>query len=187
MNNTSDSTNIYILKLVNNKYYVGKSSDPQKRFMEHINGNGSAWTKKYKPISIEKIISNASKYDEDKWVKIYMEQYGINNVRGGAYSCMELDSDQECNLVSEMISANDLCARCGRGGHFIKSCYAKLDVNGEKIESESSDSGDSGDSDSSSSSDDSDSDDYTCYRCGRNGHLSTSCYASKHVKGYMLK
>jgi subtilase family serine protease len=112
-----------------------------------------------------------------------MEQYGINNVRGGAYSCMELDSDQECNLVSEIISANDLCARCGRSGHFIKSCYAKLDVNGEKIESESSE---SGDSDSSSSSDN-ESDDYTCYRCGRNGHLSTSCYASKHVKGYMLK
>jgi predicted GIY-YIG superfamily endonuclease len=62
MNNTSDSTNIYILKLVSNKYYVGKSSNPQKRFMEHMNRNGSAWTKKYKPISIEKIISNASNY-----------------------------------------------------------------------------------------------------------------------------
>ena len=27
----------------------------------------------------------------------------------------------------------------------------------------------------------------TCFRCGRIGHYSTSCYASKHVKGYYLK
>jgi hypothetical protein len=179
MNTNKDTTNIYILKLKNNKYYVGKSNDPQKRFMEHMSGNGSTFTKKYKPISIEKIIPNASKYDEDKWVKIYMEQYGIENVRGGAYSSIDLDSDQECMLANEIISANDLCKRCGRPGHFIKSCYAKKDVNGSIIESESSnDSGDSSDSEL---------DDYTCYRCGREGHFSTSCYATKHVNGYLLK
>ena len=27
----------------------------------------------------------------------------------------------------------------------------------------------------------------TCFRCGRIGHYSTSCYASKHIKGYYLK
>jgi len=26
-----------------------------------------------------------------------------------------------------------------------------------------------------------------CYRCGRNGHYSSNCYASKHIKGYYLK
>jgi predicted GIY-YIG superfamily endonuclease len=26
-----------------------------------------------------------------------------------------------------------------------------------------------------------------CYRCGREGHYATTCYASKHVKGYYLK
>jgi hypothetical protein len=26
----------------------------------------------------------------------------------------------------------------------------------------------------------------TCYRCGRKGHLSSSCYASTHIKGYCL-
>ena len=25
-----------------------------------------------------------------------------------------------------------------------------------------------------------------CYRCGRNGHWSSDCYASKHIKGYYL-
>jgi hypothetical protein len=26
-----------------------------------------------------------------------------------------------------------------------------------------------------------------CFRCGRDGHYATSCYASKHIKGYYLK
>jgi hypothetical protein len=28
---------------------------------------------------------------------------------------------------------------------------------------------------------------YSCFRCGREGHYASSCYASKHVKGYYLK
>jgi len=31
------TTNIYVLKLTDNKYYVGKSVDPEKRFIEHLN------------------------------------------------------------------------------------------------------------------------------------------------------
>jgi hypothetical protein len=183
----TDTTNIYILKLKNNKYYVGKSNDPQKRFKEHISGNGSAFTKKYKPISIEKIIPNATKYDEDKWVKIYMEKYGIENVRGGAYSCVDLDEDQICSLANEFVSANDLCKRCFRSGHFITSCYATTDINGDNIDTSSSD-GSSSDSDEEPVKYKNKTVKKTpCYRCGRDGHFITSCYASTHIKGYVLK
>ena len=44
------------LKLDEEKYYVGKSNNVKKRYKEHITGNGSAWTRMYKPISIHKII-----------------------------------------------------------------------------------------------------------------------------------
>jgi hypothetical protein len=30
-------------------------------------------------------------------------------------------------------------------------------------------------------------DDNCCFRCGREGHYASSCYASKHIKGYYLK
>ena len=42
---------IYILKLKNNKYYVGKTSNPKFRLESHFNSNGSVWTMKYKPIT----------------------------------------------------------------------------------------------------------------------------------------
>ena len=32
----------------------------------------------------------------------------------------------------------------------------------------------------------SDDEDIICYRCGRPGHLSTECYAQRHIKGYSL-
>ena len=54
------TTNIYILKLEGNRYYIGYTSDPKKRINEHLNGNGCSFTKKYKPIAVEKI-----KYDDD--------------------------------------------------------------------------------------------------------------------------
>ena len=33
---------------------------------------------------------------------------------------------------------------------------------------------------------DSDDDIICCFRCGRKGHYASSCYASKHIKGYYL-
>ena len=41
---------IYVLKLRNNKYYVGKTNNPQFLLESHFNLNGSEWTKIYKPV-----------------------------------------------------------------------------------------------------------------------------------------
>jgi len=43
---------IYILKLEDNKYYVGKTKNINNRILDHFTNNGSEWTKKYKPIEI---------------------------------------------------------------------------------------------------------------------------------------
>ena len=60
------TTNIYILRLTDGKYYVGKTDNVEKRYQQHLSGNGSAWTSKYKPIAIEKTILGASTFDEDR-------------------------------------------------------------------------------------------------------------------------
>ena len=40
--------NIYILQLENNKYYIGKTTQPEIRLESHFNSNGSSWTIKTK-------------------------------------------------------------------------------------------------------------------------------------------
>jgi hypothetical protein len=98
-----------------------------------MSGNGSLWTQINKPIKIEKVIPNASKYDEDRYVKEYMHKFGIDNVRGGTYVTEELDEVARYSLQKELWGANDCCTQCGRKGHFIKDCKYKEDINGEDI------------------------------------------------------
>ena len=116
---------IYILELEQEKYYVGKSRDADKRIDNHFENNGSTWTKKYKPIRIIEIIPNSDCYDEDKYTKIYMGKYGINNVRGAAYVKTHLSSSTIKHLELELRSAKDECFICGNFGHFTSSCSTK--------------------------------------------------------------
>ena len=200
------ATNIYILKLSDNKWYVGKSVDPIKRYKDHVNGCGSAWTTLHKPVYIEEIVESMSPFDEDKITKEYMSRYGIDNVRGGSYVQTELSETQEDALKIEIWAANDLCTRCGRPGHFAKNCHAKTDITGNTIEYEESpdewgceycdrtfttafgcgvheksckqkNSRQTVQKSKSSG---------TCYRCGHTGHYSPDCYASRHKNGYEL-
>ena len=131
--------NIYVLKLESGKYYIGKSNDIHKRFQQHLNGIGSSWTKKYKPLKIEKIINNTSPFDEDKVTKELMDKYGIDNVRGGSYSNIELSDFQIETIKTEIWGATDLCSQCGHKGHFIKDCYAKIDVFGKSLKKDQED------------------------------------------------
>lgn len=127
------TTNIYVLKLEQNKYYVGKSKNVAQRYQEHLQGMGSVWTRKYKPVKLDTVIENASPFDEDKEVKIYMAKYGIENVRGGSYVAEQLSEEQLQLLKAEIRGSSDLCNKCGRESHFYKDCYAKSDTDGNII------------------------------------------------------
>lgn len=94
-------------------------NDPLQRYID--NASGSVWTKKYKLLKIE----NASHFDEDKYVKEYMDLYGIDNVCGGTYSSINLTNSQKNLLVQEIRGANDCCFRCGRKGHFFGCLLCK--------------------------------------------------------------
>ena len=133
---------IYILQLESNKYYIGKTNNPDIRLDSHFNSNGSEWKKIYKPIKVYELISDCDSYDEDKYTLKYMEKEGINNVRGGSFCQVEL-SDEQIKLINQMIKgASDKCFNCGESGHFIKDCieskiqdYLK-DLNNENIQNE---------------------------------------------------
>lgn len=130
---------IYIIKLEKSKYYIGKTRNIEKRWEEHLTGNGSGWTKKYKPTSLITTIKSTSQFDEDKYVKEYMAKYGIDNVRGGTYSNIVLDANSIAVLEKEIWHSKNLCTRCGRDSHYIKECYAKTDVDGAIINTSNND------------------------------------------------
>ena len=113
---------IYVLQLDKDKYYIGKTNNPQFRLESHFNLQGSEWTKLYKPIQILELITDCDDYDEDKYTLIYMDKYGIDNVRGGSFTTIELDKSTKDQLEKMNKSANDKCFKCGELGHFAKYC-----------------------------------------------------------------
>jgi len=75
---------IYILKLLNNKYYIGVISNLDRRIGEYFDGYGTQWIKLNKPINV---IDFNSEFDKDKYLKKYM--YSINNIRD--YTCLKIN------------------------------------------------------------------------------------------------
>lgn len=131
------STTIYILRLAGGNWYVGKTDNFQKRMEEHVRGGGSTWTSMHKVMKVDKVVENASPFDEDRYVKEYMAKYGIDKVRGGSYVTEKLDSVAQAALKREINAATDCCTRCGRKNHFVSDCYAKTDASGRMIQTAS--------------------------------------------------
>ena len=57
--------------------------------------------------------------------KEYMEKYGIDNVRGGAYTQVDLPDDSREVLQREIRGVGDVCFKCNRSGHWANQCYAR--------------------------------------------------------------
>lgn len=113
---------IYILECERGKYYVGKSNNIDNRLYTHKFYYGSAWTSKYRPVKVLKMLEDCDIYDEDKYTIMMMDKYGIDNVRGGSFTRISL-SNNENNFIYKMIrGANDKCFNCGSYNHFIHKC-----------------------------------------------------------------
>jgi hypothetical protein len=152
--------NIYVLQLEDTsggyKYYIGKSSNPITRLEQHNNSNGSAWTNKYKPISIVELIPNCDDYDEDKYTLKYMQKYGIDNVRGGSFTQIKLDEDNIKTINRMIKGSSDKCYKCGNDNHFANKCTVIL----SKVSTKSK-----------------------CERYNRIGHNIDDCHAATYDNG----
>ena len=201
---------IYAIQLEKGKYYIGKTNNPQFRLDSHFNSNGSEWTKIYKPLRVIEVKPNCDDYDEDKITRQYMDKYGINNVRGGSFVSVKLEKSTIDTLTKMNNGTNNKCFICGKAGHFAKNCqkneYWKTDSDEEyeevwiceycgkefieenKCEYHEKYCNSKYKKQIIYVCDDKDDNNYNCcFRCGREGHYASSCYASKHIRGYYLK
>lgn len=114
--------NIFILKLETDKYYVG-SCNHHDEIKRYFGGNyGPEWIKLYPPVKLVEVISPCDIFDIDKHTKRYMALYGVNNVRGGAYTNIKL-SKSDCNHIDkEIFTSIGMCMHCGSDNHTASFC-----------------------------------------------------------------
>ena len=77
---------LYVLKLEGDNWYVGMSYNLNIRWAQHWSGNGAKWTKLHPPISVERVIFDATEEGIENRITLQMmEIYGNDKVRGGSY------------------------------------------------------------------------------------------------------
>ncbi len=85
---------LYVLKLEQNKYYVGITQNPKARYLQHtgVLPGGSLWARKYK---VEKLLALKSlktnsrtlaEAYENTITNALIRSKGIDNVRGGSFT-----------------------------------------------------------------------------------------------------
>jgi hypothetical protein len=154
---------VYILRLVCNKYYIGKTNNPKFRLKQHFNFNGCNFTKKYQPIEIIKIIPNCDNFDEDKYTLKYMKDFGIENVRGGSFCEITLSNDNVLTIQKMLASSSNNCYKCGKSGHFANEC--NYSILGRKVSF----------SENNNFSNKKFKKTFYCYKCGEEGHIKKEC------------
>lgn len=160
---------VYILQCKEGKYYVGKTNNIEFRIEDHFCGEGSEWTSIFDPICLIEIHHNCDKYDEDKYTFMYMDKYGIDNVRGGSFTKIYLEESDRKTIMKILKNSNDKCHGCGQNGHYVAECPNKNQNKNliKKIMTSVNPK--------------------SCYRCGRMDHWIKNCNAINDINGKLIQ
>ena len=146
---------VYVLECEDGNYYVGKTSNGEKRLNQHIKGRGAEWTKMHKPKKIVQYYTGATDADERKVTDQMIKKYGARKVRGAGLTKRKMSKKEIDNLnkkigftgtktkksaaakkkTSTKKPTTYTCSRCGRQGHNRTQCYAKTSVTGGSVSS----------------------------------------------------
>jgi predicted GIY-YIG superfamily endonuclease len=86
---------IYVLQLIDDRYYVGRTGNILRRIEEHFTGCGSLYTIKYKPIKVIEVTEELTKEDERNKTLEIMTKYGWEKVRGAGWCSLEIKRPKE--------------------------------------------------------------------------------------------
>lgn len=82
---------VYVLELEGGNFYVGYSGNLPNRLHQHFVGDGSLWTKKYKPLKVVEICLGNKMVEREKTLQ-WMQDKGYEKVRGYAWCSVQLES-----------------------------------------------------------------------------------------------
>jgi predicted GIY-YIG superfamily endonuclease len=117
----------YVLQLESGKIYVGVTErDILIRYAEHVNGKGkgSSWTKKYRPLKIlaSGEFCHRNKLLENEKTLEMMNEHGIENVRGGKWTTVNLTSFDINKINVDLDHMYDRCYKCHKSDHYSSDC-----------------------------------------------------------------
>ncbi|GJD09042.1 hypothetical protein Gasu2_33140 [Galdieria sulphuraria] len=168
---TSDSFEkkyVYVLKLQQNKWYIGSTTNIKQRIAQHCQGTGCAWTSRYPFLELFDCQLQRDGWHEENLTKEYMLRYGIENVRGGPYTNLELTEEEKEVIQRALDAFRGACYLCGSRGHLAAECPTcdfKCSESAKDFEYSES---------------------QACFRCGRWGHYVADCYATTHRNGLSI-
>lgn len=113
---------IYVLKLEKDCYYVGKTNDLARRYMQHCNGEGSRWTHLYKPEAIVTTHECKHELDEEMTTLEWMNDKGIDKVRGDCFTGITLSNEEILFINKKINNMKQQCYICNKLGHFANEC-----------------------------------------------------------------
>jgi predicted GIY-YIG superfamily endonuclease len=90
---------IYVLQLIDDRYYIGRTGNILQRLEQHFTGCGSIYTMKYKPIKIIEITEEFNKQDERNKTLEIMLKYGWEKVRGAYWCSLEINKPNVINKI----------------------------------------------------------------------------------------
>jgi hypothetical protein len=93
---------MFVLRLTRDRYFVGVTDSPTFTLSYDYDYGGGEWLRKYEVEGfLEPVRRVDNLFDIDKRVKELMFEFGIERVRGGSYSGMNLSDEQIVSLRAE--------------------------------------------------------------------------------------
>ena len=118
---------VIVLKLENDKWFILLRESSKFILETNFNCEDSEayqsyeFTKKYPPMHVHEIKPNCNEFYLDKYVKMYMNEYGIDNVRGGRYFNLNLSDEEKRFIQQELWYTNNKCIQYA-GVDSIQEC-----------------------------------------------------------------
>lgn len=101
--------------------YIGETNHLGNRWQDHLAGT-CVVTSIYKPKCYLAITICLDKYTERNVTLEYMREYGIDNVRGGPWTKIDISADERKNIKQMICSEDGSCYRCNNVGHYANTC-----------------------------------------------------------------